>query len=477
MSRRLSTILALSAVLLSIAAYIVVRNLPEKPYERQQFDRWTHLNVRSSDLTYIDMIRGHDDRLTFEKVEKTVDGESKEVWTIVRPKVDFTPKESAIRDIAFSMSNLYSENLVTENPEDVATYGLDDPAAQLVVRTKDGEEVKLLIGSKSPTGVAYYMQRAGESTVYTLRKYTVDKIFSDINEFREKTIPVPDVQKITYFRLKAKRTIEIVPMDRDADTFALLSVPSQLKMIKPYRAPRAIDAQRFQETIETIPPSFTVSSFVEDNPADLSRYVLDNPRYEFEMRDSEGESVHLLFGNEADEETVYVKKAQEPVVFTLSKGALGFLQAEPFKLADKFVLIINILNVTSFSITEGDRAYTAVIDYSEYDEEADEGAVYYVNDVEIEEDQFKKFYQKVIGLIADAENPRPGSYPGRSDVTVSFELNDKVDLDRAILNLVQIDKDFYAAYRDGYSEFLVSDYQVEEMFEAAQQVLDLAAEE
>ena len=81
----------------------------------------------------------------------------------------------------------------------------------------------------------------------------------------------------------------------------------------------------------------------------------------------------------------------------------------------------------------------------------------------------------MIGLLADAENPSPEPLV-QPDVTVEFQLNDKVEVSGARLDLVQVDKNFYAAYRDGITEFLVSDYQVEGMFESAEALLEAATE-
>jgi len=478
-SRRLTVIIALGAIVVAIAAYIIVRNLPEKPVERVTYDRWTHFDVRTSDLAYIDFLRGDNDRLTFEKVEREVDGETTEKWVVTHPEINFEPKTSAISDFTFTFANIYSENLIEEDPEDLSVYGLDDPAATLTVRTKEGEEVQIYIGSQSPTGVAYYIQVAGDPAVYTLRKYTVDKVFTKVDDLRDKTIPVPDPQALTYLKLYSEQsgeTIEVVPIDDD-DRVSRLATTSAFKIIQPYRTPRPVDTQRFDETMQKIPPTFTIIDFIDDDPDDLSVYGLDTPRYEFEMRDANNASVHLFFGEEADADHAYAKRADSPEVFTLNKSSLQVLQTDPFTVVEKFLLIVNIQYVERITLTGEGTTYDITIDDTNFDEETLEGQLFYVNGIEIEDELFRKYYQTIIGLYADAENPNPGPYPGSSDVTIQFELNDRVSADSARLDLVQVNKDFYAAYRNGYSEFIVSDYQVEAMFDEAERLLELAEEE
>ena len=466
MSRRLAAILAAAFVIAAIVAYIIIRNLPEEQFERPEpAERFVHLNVRSSSLSYMDLSRGADDRLTLERVERVIEGETVSEWSVVRPELSFTPRPQSINDIAFTMSNLYSETIIEESPGDLAPYGLDDPIAKVEIRTKDGESVSITIGAKSPTGVSYYMLKEGDETVYTIRKYTVDRVFTDVDSFRERTIPVPDAQAMTYLRIDGERTIEIVPVEIfDQLTLAM---GGGIKIVRPFRTQRLVDSQRFQETMDLIPGAFTIIDFVDDDPQDLAIYGLADPRYDFELRDAES-SLNLLFGDEADEDHAYVKLADSPGVFTIRIEALSFLPVDAFTLVDKFMLIVNIDYVDSFTISDNDGTHVGVIDRTNYDEEEMEGEVYLLDGVEIEEDPFKKFYQDVIGLLADSENPNPGRLGSiEPDITIEYVLNDKVGRSSARLDLVEINADFYAAYIDGYTEFIVSDYQVEAMFETA----------
>ena len=469
MSKRTSLIVAAAVVIAAIAAYIIVRNLPEEPYEPFVSTRITHLNALSTEIKEIRLDRGDGDILVIERRSVEVDGRSRSEWVVLEPELTFTPKSSSISDVGFSMSNIYSEALIEENPSDLSIYGLDKPTAHATISTINDEEVNVIVGAKSPTGVSYYVQVNGEETVYTMRKYTVDKMLTDVTSFRERIIPVPNLEAVTYLRIDSDRTIEISPLE-SMQEFELAATAS-LKITKPYTHPRTIDSQRFQETLELIPPSFSVVEFIEDNPTDLSKYGLDTPRYKFEIQDPEM-SLRLLFGDEADEATAYVKFADFPVVFTLGKQNLQFLQVEAFTLSSKFLLIVDIKYVDSFTITGPEAKHVARIDRTgeDFDPETEDGAVYYLNDVEVEEKPFKKYYQAVIGLLTDAENPdtKPLS---NSDVTVEYNLNDKVSISTVRLDLVEVSKDFYAAYRDGVSEFLLSDYQVENMFDTAAEVL------
>ena len=469
MSRRTTLFVSLAVVVAAVAAYIIIRNLPEKPYEpppRQE--RIVHLNILSKDIESIRLVRGEDDVLELNRVETEEDGETKSVWTISEPTIAFTPKRTALSDIVYSMSNIYSNQVIEESPKELAVYGLDAPIARATVRSIEEDDVTVTVGKKTPTGVSYYVRINDSETVYSMRKYTVDKIFTVIDDFREATIPAPNLQALAYFRIEGERTIEIEQIEEEEGSDLAFSSP--LRLTQPYDGLRPIDTQRFQETVETIPPSFMIADFVEDAPADLSKYGLDDPRYEFEVRDAEENSLHLLFGDEASETHAYAKLADDTLVFTLPISALQFLQVDPFTLVSKFLLIVDINRVDSFAVSRGETTHTARIDRTNYDEEAKEGEVFYLDEVEIAEDPFKDFYQAVIGLLTDAENPDQQPLT-TADVSIEYALNEKVNVSSARLDLVEVNKDFYAAYIDGESEFLVSDYQVEAIFNTAAAVL------
>ena len=468
MSRRLSIALMLAIVAVASATYVYVRNRPVKAVEpTPATERFTHVGVPSSDIYFIDIQRRGSDRLTF---ERDTDGEATGVWRVLSPELTFSPKLSVLNEFAFAISSMWSDRIIDAAP-DLNDYGLVTPAAILEVRATDQDPILIRVGDKTPSGTGFYMQKTGDDSVFALRNYNADKLFSDVTTLRERSIGVPNAQELTYLRIENERSIEIVPVSI-IDSFDF-SAPGAFKVVTPYLRQRPIDSQRLQETLESLPPAFSIVEFIDDAANDLALYGLQDPKYQFEIRDAETE-LELHFGLNASDEEIFAKRSDQPGVFTLSRDIVPLLETEPFELIDKFMLLVNIQHVDSFTVSGFGRTYTAAIDRRLYDEEEDE--VYTLDGIVVDESLFKDFYQLVIGFLTDAENPETNPMV-EADVSVVYDLNDEVGPDSVRIDFVRINRDFYAAYQNGVSEFLVSDYQVEDVFAEAERLRENPTEE
>jgi hypothetical protein len=74
------------------------------------------------------------------------------------------------------LANLRASRRVTDNPRDLATYGLDAPRGSLTLRTPDGRDHTLLIGEKGPTDAGSYAKQPGSNTIWLVGSFNVDDI-------------------------------------------------------------------------------------------------------------------------------------------------------------------------------------------------------------------------------------------------------------------------------------------------------------
>ncbi|MBT3275438.1 MAG: DUF4340 domain-containing protein [Spirochaetales bacterium] len=475
MKKPLRLIIVVAAVGILIGAYFVIQNLPEKQpdYSAYASERYELISARERDLESMTFERSDGTTLVFLRVEVGPDDDKELVWTLDSPSVYFTPRERDIQDIAYSMSAISSDQIIDEDPDDLTIYGLDNPLGKAVLAFADGTIRTLTAGARTPTRSAFYTRIDDDPKVYAVRTYTIDKIFIRIDDLRDREIKLPNNQEISYFKLSGIQTLEITKMDEDDDFIG--SKFSSLKLTKPYTDERSIDTQRFSEMMEVLPATFTIDTFVEDRPTDLAKYGLNPPKYEWLARDNES-FIHLLVGNETDDGFFYVKFPDEDMVFTLSKSLFNFLDVKPITLVDKFVLIPNIDMVDKIVITGFEKEYTVELKReknlsAEEGETEDEITTYFLDGKEIEEDPFKKFYQLVIGLLIDAENPSPVTGLPAPDVSVYYELNEGPG-PTARADFRKLNHDFYEVFLNGRSEFLLSAYQIEAIFDGAAKLLE-----
>lgn len=111
------------------------------------------------------------------------------------------------------------------------------------------------------------------------------------------------------------------------------------------------------------------------------------------------------------------------------------------------------------------RIIRTTVEPEEEGEEEEEVETYFLDEKQVEEDPFKKFYQRLIGIVVDAEKEHTAA-GGTPELKITYHLN-KGKQRNATLELYPYDADFYSLVLDGdmESEFLVYRKQPEWVFE------------
>jgi hypothetical protein len=89
------------------------------------------------------------------------------------------------------LANMRASKRVTDNPRDLATYGLDQPQDALTLQTPDGVDHTLLIGAKSPTDAGYYAKQPEDNTVWLIGSFNVEDVERFVKEPAFEPTPVP----------------------------------------------------------------------------------------------------------------------------------------------------------------------------------------------------------------------------------------------------------------------------------------------
>jgi hypothetical protein len=241
--------------------------------------------------------------------------------------------------------------------------------------------------------------------VFTLSTYTSDYIYFTLDSIRSKALfPEFTINMVKNFLFeKPGLTIEIGPKS-EAESLYVSSF-SSLILTKPFIKRRGVDNEKLN-TIVTPFSNLSIANFVNDDPlpADLAAYGLDNGVnvfLEVEVPDQSGqsaaimESISLRIGAKTGD-LFYAQKDGSGSVFTIA-GMDPVISANPFTLADKFALILNIDTVSSIEISGEGRTIR-----TELSGTTDE-PVYKIDGKTAEDKSYRNFYQAVIGLLADAE--------------------------------------------------------------------------
>lgn len=372
---------------------------------------------------------------------------------------------ASVDDLVYSFTALFAERTIEEQPTDLAPYGLVPPRAVARGYLADGTVKTIRLGDETPTGNTYYLQVEGDPAVYSVWMNHGQHFHWKAVDLRSKALLATiNVEEVAYYkaRLRSGQTVEIVEKTPEEAKEFQLGFGKYL-MVKPYAAPRGVDGEKFQPMLEG-PAGIDVAEFVDEAPADLARYGLEKPWGEVLVRDKAG-TLHLLFGADRGADRVCFMVAGERAVYAVDRYKLDFLATKPFDIVDKFLFIPSIDDLDRLDVTARGATHSFVLTRTtkkaaEAGAEDEVVTAYAGDGRELAEENFKKFYQAVIGLLADGEAPR--AVPNDPVVSIRYRLNKGGKTDVTV-NLVPYDKVFYGSYVDGIGGFALTKVQVEEM--------------
>jgi hypothetical protein len=464
--KKVGSLLALVlALILLMGSYIYIKNRPQKEENPGGEDTPSAVeqisNVEKDKIVKMILTSENGD-LVFEKKD--------EEWII--PGVKHMLKQSSIEDIASSFANMFAEKLIEENPKDLEIYGLKYPAVTAKAVLSDGTEKVLYLGDRTPVGNTFYIMPKDSQKVYTVWMNHGSRFSTTLNELRDKKLFDFELEEMTYLKIvnDKGRPIEIITNDDENDEGRSYGI-NLFTMTKPYSKPTSVDTQKLEQVAQGL-QGIEIRDFIEDDVKDLSKYGLDKPRLEILAKDTENNVIHVFIGKDMDERLVYFRTADSNSVYSMEKGKVTPFEVEPFTLMSKFAYIVNIDWVDKVIIEEPGKKHTLTLtrqtEKAEKEGEKDEVVTTYkVDGKEVEEDAFKKYYQSLIGLIVDAENDR--KVEEKAEITTTYYLNHGPEK-QVTVKYAPYNENFYAVFRDGVADFVISKGKVQRMLNDLEQL-------
>lgn len=315
MSKKALKPVVITAVVLAliIAAYFLLKMLPENTPEEASPSPTASKAPETIYLykeDYYDLKRMEFDFRDGMDIKIDVDDSGDARAFILTPaKAGWGYSQDSMRATAFNIVSISALAEVAQNVSDFSEYELDDP--QLIARsyyeTSEGDVVREIhIGKMTSLQDSYYARVKGENTVYAVSRYVVENLMTTELQYREldffpsylseDQMKVEAAGFITYVRVHNPETgsdIEInMRTDKELGDMPLGS--TKYYMTKPVES--ECNDTIVESKLINVVAAISITSVVEDEPEDLSKYGLDNPLHVW-MKNTDGTEVHYLIGD------------------------------------------------------------------------------------------------------------------------------------------------------------------------------------
>ncbi|NLG26060.1 MAG: DUF4340 domain-containing protein [Clostridiales bacterium] len=374
---------------------------------------------------------------------------------------------SAAKSMAGYCAALSASKQVAENAEDLAAYGLADPAIRVTMNYRDGTSDEWLFGDKVPTGTSYYFAKAGERAVYLVYGSPYTAFNKRLNALHTAAMPVTLAsESIRDLRIE-QQGLETVELKYTESSDTQLSI-SAVQLVQPF----VYDAhsERTTQMFDAV-AALTLKGYAGER-SQLPEAGMDQPRARIHAEDESGQVLDFYVGNYADAATVYVQVDDSDTVYLCDASLLAFLgNAKASYLVDQFSNLVNILKVDAIDIKSGSESYALSIDrqpalnddgtqQTDANGKPKTNDTYYFDGEVTDTDLFKKLYQVIIGVMGSRLSD-DRDIQGDVVAQVKYTLN--VEPGSFTVEYLQYTDEYYAVRRDGMTLFLIKKSQVDGM--------------
>ncbi|HEY7517519.1 MAG TPA: DUF4340 domain-containing protein [Methylomirabilota bacterium] len=293
---RTSVVLAVLLVLVAGFYYLYeVRWAPER--ERAESRKGRVFVAEAADVTAVELKRP-DDTVVLKR-----EGDA---WRLTAP-LEARGNKGTVDDALTTILTAKIDREIEPKPASLADFGLDKPAAQVALTLKDGKQVGIDLGAKSPTGVWVYAREQGKETIVALSDSILREATRPVVDFRDRTILAFERRDVT--------GVEIVT---DADTIAVEPTPdNRWRITRPVALPA--DTPEMNDLLEKLATA-KVKEFVAEAPRSRQSYGLERPvRISVHTgKDKDRATRTLLVGRtDAEKKGVYAMREGEASVLLL----------------------------------------------------------------------------------------------------------------------------------------------------------------
>ena len=299
-----------------LTADITRDRLDQKVYDLR--DK-TILDFKTPQINKIELIRDKK-TLTLKKNEHS--------WQLIEEETIAKGNESEITNLLNTIQAAHIEQFVEEQPEQLASYGLNNSKLTVKLTTlKANEPLTLFIGEKSEHG--FYAKTLSKKNIFVINQSLFDALNNrQLVDFLNKSLVEfndDDLSKVT-LRMDDSR-VNLIRDKKDLQKWA---------MVKP------VDMKANTATINSLLfdlKNTRIVKFIKTNAKNSKMFGMEQPEKEISLTYKNGETWTLKLGGQtSNADHYFAQRSDEETVFTLQKSSIESIFRSLYDLKDRTVL-------------------------------------------------------------------------------------------------------------------------------------------
>lgn len=469
----IALLLVLILLIGGFAAYTIVQNLPSDEGEGTGTSAPATeylIDLESKEVESIKLTNEDGEFVWEADVSNAGESNEKVELKIVEPSIS-NLNETAATAKATALLKLRVASVANESADNLADYGLNDPAAVAIIKLADGSEVTLEMGNfLRNEETKAYARVADSNRVVVVNGLVAMMTFKQADLVLTSFLPF-DLYEVESFEFKRKNDNMIAHIEVFEPEYHESVTPTPEPSVTPTVQQKNEEAMmrlwRFTEPFEweadatdinTLIAEFAAVSAAEvlatsiDDPA---QYGLDDPAYEYTLYAAD-EEITVSIGNEISVGKRYLSVSGRDDLMSVNMGNFTLIDRPRYELVNVFVSLINIADLASIELSTPEADYDMEVFHpspAELKENEDLDYIYTINGkdatvVNASDDYyFRKLYSGILSLMVDGED-LAGEPAG--DPLYSVVLTKRTgDRESVAIDLYERDGQTFYLFKDG----------------------------